>query len=383
VLWHTLAEGRTATEVGPLLGRSANDVNATLLGAEAGLFELYLRADAARISDLDSTSAALLPLIGGHRRGVLSPMDRLRVDDLLERRTEGSPDGLHAQRWMAVGASLDSMIPNALVPGLVGQSPDWLVAVLGAAGTAVGAAELAAARSERVQRSARIGAVAAIIVAILGAAFLIRNPFDGLSASLISELIAADATPGDDGSNTDDTGTDGTGTDGADDVAAGADSVPPGQESTDGTVGVDGPDGSNSGADTVDDRVDLVFPGARQGAVYVPGQELLQLRAVIRAESDFVAGGTGTLSAAITNDAATVAHVRFDIRATAGIRLVPSGDGAATCRSVDNGTPSCSFTLLPGSTTTLTLVLGLDETLVGDLTIVPTIPGAALRVPIV
>ena len=104
VLWHSLAEGRTATEVSPLLGRSANDVTTTLLSAEAGLFELYLRADASRISDLDATSAALLPLIGGHRRGVLSPTDRRRVDELLERRTEGSPDGVHAQRWMAVGA---------------------------------------------------------------------------------------------------------------------------------------------------------------------------------------------------------------------------------------------------------------------------------------
>ena len=194
-LWHGRAERRTATEIAPLVGRSANDVNAMLRAAEAGLFELYLRADAARIADLDATSAALLPLIGGHRRNVLSPTDRRRVDELLERRTVGEPQGQHAARWLVVGASLDSMIPQALIPGLLGRSVDRLWAVLRVGGAARGTAELAAARSERVRRTARIGAVAAIVLAILGAAFVIHNPFDGLDGALVNGRDGSSVLP--------------------------------------------------------------------------------------------------------------------------------------------------------------------------------------------
>ncbi len=382
-LWHGRAEGRAAAEIGPMLGRSANDVNATIRAAEAGLFELYLRADSARISDLDSTSAALLPLIGGHRRGVLSPIDRLRVDELLERRSVGSQDGLHAQRWMAVGADLDALIPEALVPGLVGQPVDRFWMILGVGGTAVGAAGLAAARSERVRRSARIGAVAAIIVAILGAAFLIRNPFDGLNASLISELIAREA----DESDGDQTDRDRTGSDGSD-ASGSDDSDVLGGESADGAGSAGGGssaggDGTGGVVDTLADRIDLVFPGARQGAVYVPGQELLQLSAVLEARSDFVAGGTGAVSLALTNNASNSAQGRFEIRSTDGIRFVAGGDASAACRPATSDPATCSFTLLPGATITLPLVFSLDDELTGELAIAPSIPGAVLNVPIV
>jgi hypothetical protein len=390
-LWHGRAECRTASEIGPLLGRSANDVNATLQGAEAGLFELYLRADAARISDLDSTSAALLPLIGGHRRDVLSPTDRRRVDELLERRTAGDPQGLHAARWVAVGASLDSMIPQAFVPGLVGQSVERFWAVLGVGGAALGTAALAAARSERVQRMARIGAVAAIIVAIVGAAFLIRNPFDGLDASLISDLEASSTTvPDGDGAND----ADGDGIDDADDAdgdgiidadetatTVGAGAVP-GDGTGDGTGGSAGT-GTNGGVDGIDDRVDLVFPGARQGAVYVPGQELLRIRAELGAESDFVAGGTGALGLAITNDDDDIALARFEVRTTAGMRLMSPDNGSGVCRSTGGGPATCWITVRPGATVSLTLVFGLDADLRGDVTITPSVPGRALVVPIV
>ncbi|MET0909246.1 MAG: hypothetical protein ABWZ99_07230 [Ilumatobacteraceae bacterium] len=388
-LWHGRAERRSATEIGPLLGRSANDVNATVLGAEAGLFELYLRADASRIADLDPTSAALLPLIGGHRRNVLSPSDRRRVDELLERRTEGDPAGLHAARWVAVGGSLESMIPQALVPGLVGQSVERFWAVLGVGGAAVGTAALAAARSERVQRMARIGAVAAIIVAILGAAFLIRNPFDGLDASLISDLDATSSSVPGDGPTDGDTPADGDGTD----VPKTTDPVPGsgggygagglGSAGDTGSGGNGGADGTGGGVDPLDDRINLVFPGARQGAVYVPGQELLRISAVLSAESEFVAGGTGSLGLAITNDDDKTAYVRFEIRPTAGIRLVSPGDGSGTCRTATSRPASCSITLGPGATASLTLVFGLDADLTGNLEIVPSIPGRALTVPIV
>lgn len=398
VLWHSRAEARTAAEVSPLLGRSANDVTTTLLSAESGLFELYLRADASRISDLDPTSAALLPLIGGHRRGVLSPTDRRRVDELLERRTEGSPDGVHAQRWMAVGASFESMIPEALVPGLVGQSVDRFWAVLGVGGAALGTAGLAAARSERVQRSARIGAVAAIIMAILGAAFLIRNPFDGLNASLISELIAESTDSNDDGPSADGpdadapaadtplvpddgstggTDTSGTGTGGTDTGGAGTTGTGTGGTGTGGTGGT----GTGGTVDTLDDEIVLAFPDARQGAVYVPGQDLLRLRAELSIGAPFVAGGTGTLGLAVTNDDDEPANVRLDVRSTAGISL--SSASGATCGPIGASVSSCTFTLPAGGTSGLTLVFGLDESLLGDVLIVPNIPGAAIRVPIV
>ncbi len=352
-LWHGVVEGRAAAEVSPMLGRSPNEVTAAVHAAQAGVFELYVRADAARIGDLDSTSAALLGLVGGYRRDVLSPTDRRRVDELLERRTDGSPDGIHAARWLAVGAALDTLLPDALVPGLVGTSPAALRAALGVGVGAVGAAGLAAARSERVERSARLGAVLAIILAILAAAFLIRNPFDGLDASFINDLIATSTVP--------------------DDSTTGTTLSP--------TTTVVG-DGEEA-IDTVDDRADLVFPGARQGAVYVPGQELLDLSMVLSRDRPFVAGGTGSVRAAITNHAESAASVQFDVRTTPGLSLAAEQVRGATCSRSPGGVTTCRFTLRPRDTATLTLVFELDESLLGTVTIVPSIPGRALDVEIV
>ncbi len=354
-LWHGVVEGHPAAEISAMLGRSPNDVTAAIQAAEAGVFELYVRADAARIGDLDSTSAALLGLVGGYRRGVLSPIDRQRVDDLLERRTEGSPSGIHAARWLAVGGELDTLLPDALVPGLVGTTPANLRVALGVGAGAVGAAGLAAARSARVQRSARLGAVLAVILAILGAAFLIRNPFDGLDASFINELLGS--------------------SNGAD-VDAGATTVPPAT-----TPGGD-LDGQDA-IDTIDDRVDLVFPGARQGAVYVPGQALLDLSAVLALDRPFVAGASGSITAAITNNASDPASVQFDVRTTPGLRLAATQVRGATCSPSPGGVTTCRFGLGARATTTLTLVFDLDASLLGTVSIVPSIPGRALDVPIV
>lgn len=349
-LWHGVAEARPAAEIGPMLGRSPNDVGAAITAAEAGVYELYVRADAARIGNIDSTSAALVGLMGGYRRGVLSPNDRRRVDDLLARRAPGQPDGLHAARWLAVGDALDSMIPDALVPGLVGRDPHALRTALGVGAGAIGAAGLAAERSERVERSARLGAVLAIVLAIMGAAFLIRNPFDGLNASFVEDLIAA----GDEEGGTSTSAT-----------------TVPASATTQGPV------------DTIEDRVDLVFPGARQGAVYVPGQSLLDLSAELIQTEPFVAGGTGEIAAVITNHAAGSVSVRFDVRTTAGLRLVENEVVGATCGTASGGFTTCSFSLGPRASSTLTLVFELDRSLLGSVSIVPSIPGRALDVVIV
>jgi len=131
----------------------------------------------------------------------------------------------------------------------------------------------------------------------------------------------------------------------------------------------------------LDDQIALAFPGARQGAVYVPGQDLLRLRADLSVGAHFVAGGTGVLGLAVTNDDDEPANVRLDVRSTAGISLV-SASGAA-CAPTGGGVSSCTFTLPAGGTSGLTLVFGLDQSLVGEVLIVPNIPGAAIRVPIV
>ncbi len=353
VLWHGLAEGRPAAEISPMLGRSPNDVAAAIQSAEAGLFELYMRCDAARIGDLDPTSASLVGMLGGYRRGVLSPNDRRRVDDLLDRRTEGQTDGLHAVRWLAVGAALDTMVPDALVPGLTGQSPASLRAALGVGLGAISAAGLAAERSERVERSARLGAVLAVVLAIMGAAFLIRNPFDGLDAEFVQELVAA----------------------GQENERATTTTLAPA------TTPV--PPTTLDALDTVDDRIDLVFPGARQGAVYVPGQTLLDLSAELTLRTPFVAGGVGSIGAAITNNAETTAHVTFDVRTTEGLTLLPAEAVGATCGPAPGGFTTCSFTLRANATSILLLVFELDPSVRGTVTIVPSIPGRALDVEIV
>ena len=115
----------------------------------------------------------------------------------------------------------------------------------------------------------------------------------------------------------------------------------------------------------------------------MPGQDLLQLSAVLSVTSDFVAGGNGTLGLAVTNNGTGIATVRMEIRPTSGIGLVSGSGGAATCPRSTGGTASCLFALRPGVTATLNLVFELSDDLIGDITIVPSIPGRALTVPIV
>jgi hypothetical protein len=104
-------------------------------------------------------------------------------------------------------------------------------------------------------------------------------------------------------------------------------------------------------------------------------------RAVLSVGAPFVAGGTGTLGVAVTNEDDERANVRLDVRSTAGISL--SSASGATCIPTSAGVSTCTFTLPAGGTSSLALVFGLDRSLRGEVLIVPNIPGAAIRVPIV
>ena len=58
---------------------------------------------------------------------------------------------------------------------------------------------------------------------------------------------------------------------------------------------------------------------------------------MLEARSEFVAGGTGELGLAITNNATDTAQASFDIRATDGIGLVSGGRRIGHLSSVVSG----------------------------------------------
>ena len=232
VLWHRWVERAPAAELTAILGRPAAEVMALEQTAHRGLVDACAEV---RLADVpDPLCVPIIPLLGAHRRGALPDAQRRAVDAHLEGSGEPSTGCTSCSRHLEVIDRLPEVAPIAVAPGLVGVGLDRYREVIGAGALAIGAAALAARRSDRERRFARVGAVAAVVVALLAAAFFVRAPFGDLDSEL-ADLIDRVTT-----------------------TTVPADPTPD-------------PDGPGTEPEALANRIELVFPGAPQGAVLRSG----------------------------------------------------------------------------------------------------------------
>jgi hypothetical protein len=340
VLWHRWVERTPAAELTAILGRPAADVVALEQTASRGLVDSH--AEVALATNPPAACVPVIGLLGAYRRRALPDAQRRVVDEHL---TVVECDA--CRRRLDVIDRLPAIVPVAVAPGLVGVDVDRYREVIGAAAV-LGAAALAARRTARGRRRARIGAIAAIVLALLAAAFFVRSPFGDLDSEL-ADLLER-------GSTTTTMSTPSTGS-----------SVP---DSTD-PVG-----------ETLPNRIELVFPGAPQGAVYVPGGRALNLGISLSTPGPVYAGATGTIDAAITNNDSEDASVRFLARSSTGVSFERLVRGVGSCIAEPEGAGRCTLSLPAGATAEMSLRFIVAADVPDRLVVVPSISPEVLEVPV-
>ena len=186
VLWHTHVEQLTAAEVSPLVGRTVNEVTELLSTAERGLIDAYL-LEYQEADDFDEKSAALIPLLGGYVRSSLPAHEQRLVEAHLADDAAGDVDpatGVRrhgaddSRRLIEVASSVPESLAPAIAPGITGMSVEAHRAALGTATRSFGTAAMSAERSDRVRRAVVVGSAIAVVLVLVGVAYLVRQPFD-------------------------------------------------------------------------------------------------------------------------------------------------------------------------------------------------------------
>jgi len=345
VLWHRWVERAPAAELTAILGRPAADVVALEQTAHRGLVDAY--AEVMRAGDVapDPPCVPVIALLGAYRRGTLPDTQRRLVEAHLQGPST-SPDGCTAcGRRLDIIDRLAEVTPAAIVPGLVGVDAHRYRVIIGAAAIAIGAAALATRRSDRDRRLARVGAVAAVVLALLGAALFVREPFGGLDSEL-ADLLERVAPTTDPSSAT--------------------------------TV----PGGPGAGPEALPNQIELIFPGAPQGAVYVPGGRALNLGLFLSAPAPVYAGATGTIDLALTNNDTEDASVGFLVRASPGVAFDRLLRGAGTCVGDQADGARCALELPAGATAEMSLRFTVEVDVPDRLVVVPSIRSDVLDVPV-
>ncbi|MGB0113404.1 MAG: hypothetical protein WBP59_09315, partial [Ilumatobacteraceae bacterium] len=348
--------------VATLLGRSASDVAAIEQAADRGLF------DAVMAITLESGSAAVMcrpviGLLGGYRRGTL-PVAQVRSVELhvygpdlagvpgsetISLPDSGAPSDLEpggcvdCRNRLALGERLRAVVPLAIVPGLVGFDLASYRTAVGAGGAAFGAAVLEQQRSARMTRLAQVGAVAGVVLALLAAAVLIRAPFGDLSSTFDDFVDRTTST-----------------------------TEPPSETTVPGS----------GDPQMLPSRIELLFPGALQGAVYVPGGRPLNLAVSLSTAGPVYAGGTGTIDAGLTNNDSEPAAITYFVRTSEGISFDGLAEGAGTCRREDDDGATCSLDVQPGQTRSMSLRFAVADGGPDRLVIDPSISSPSLDVPV-
>lgn len=344
VLWHRWVERTPAAGLTAILGRRAADVVALEQTAERGLTDAYADVVLSGTPPPDPACRSVIPLLGAVRRDVLPEVQRRVVDAHLGVATAGCTS---CRRHLDLLGRLPEVLPPAVVPGLVGLAADRYRSVIGVGALAMGATALAERRSERSRRLARVGAVVAVVLALLGAAFFVREPFGDLDSELadLLERVTPTTEPTDLGSTT---------------------TVP----------------GGSSTPDALANRIELVFPGAPQGAVYVPGGRALNLGISLSTPAPVYAGATGTIDTAITNNDTEDASVRFVVRSSPGVSFDQLSSGVGSCVVEQQGGARCTLSLPAGTTGLMSLRFSLDVDVSDRLVVVPSIRSDVLEVPV-
>lgn len=360
VLWHRLVEDAPAATVATLLGCTAADVGQIEQIARRGLFDDYIRTVLAGPSFLDPMCRSVLPLLGAYRRGTLPAAQDHRVTAHVTgyvaptaagpnrpsapppANDAATPTGCAAcQRRLGVPDRFAELVPMAIVPGLTGLDAARARRVVGAGAAALGVSAVAARRSDRSSRFARAAGVAAVVLAVLAAAFFIRTPFGDLDADYADLLDRASVTTS--------------------------------------TV----LDGSSRPIPrpTLANRIELAFPGARQGAVYVPGGRALSIAMSLSTPAPVFAGATGTIDVALTNDDSEDVSFRFAILTSPGVTFDELSEGDATCGAGADGA-TCDVRLDAGGSATLSLLFSFDVDVSDRLVVASNFAPEPLDVPV-
>ncbi len=343
VLWHRSVELAPAAGLTVMLGRSAADVVALEGSAMRGLFESYTAVVATGTPTIDALCIPIVSMLGAHQRGTLPANQRRRVDDHLA----SCADCRHR---LGLIDRLPTLLPLAIVPALAGVDVERYRGAIGAGVAAVGASALAARRSDRTRRLTRVGAVAAVVIAVLAAAFFIREPLGNLNSQLADLLENTTTTT----------------------LAPGT-SLPGSSTDPGGSVAADG---------ALPNRIELVFPGAPQGAVYVPGGRALNLSISLSTPAPVFAGATGTVDVLLTNNDTEDASVRFLVRSSPGVSFDRLTEGPASCVSEPESSARCTVALAAGSTASMSLRFVFDADVPDRLVVVPSIRSQVLEVPV-
>ncbi len=353
VLWHTHVEQLTAAEVSPLVGRTVNEVTELLSTAERGLIDAYL-LEYREAGDFDEQSAALIPLLSGSVRSSLPAHEQRlieahladdavgHVDPATGARHHGADD---SRRLIAVASSLSDVLAPAIAPGITGTSVEAQRAALGTATRTFGSAAMSAERSDRVRRAVVVGSAIAVVLVLVGVAYLVRQPFDDDDST--STSVAATTAP--------DTATT-TGT-----------AVPPTDRGVDPTVP----------STTV---LDLRPPpsGPNNEIVLVVDDTLVvgfaptptTVTAAISSPAPILASGTGTLDITLTNAGSTPFDGGIEMVLPRGMEFDAVAGGPATCVAAEGDPLKCAVAVAPDASTTFSLRLGLESSVVGRLTVV-------------
>jgi DNA-directed RNA polymerase specialized sigma24 family protein len=351
VLWHRWVEHAAAAELTAILGRRPSDVVALERTARRGLADAYAEVVLAGTPPPDPLCVRNISQLGAYRRGTLSDVQRRAVDAHVGGSSQIAPCDACRRRLDVVGA-LAVVVPVAIVPGLTGLTADRYRAVIGAGGLAVGASALAARRAHVGRQLARVGAVAAVVLALLAAALFVREPFGDLD-SQIADLLDRTTTTVPDPSNTTPTTTP---------------TVPP--------------EDPRLSANGLPNRIEIVFPGALQGAVYVPGGRAPNVAISLSAPAPIYAGATGTIDADITNNDTEDAVVRFIVRSSPGVSFDRLSGGLGSCRADQTAGAGCTLSLPAGSTGTMSLQFRFAADVSDRLVVAPSIRSPALEVPV-
>jgi hypothetical protein len=344
VLWHRLVELEPTASIAPLMGRTAVEVVALDTAAERGLFDGFLVAELDAPGAVEPACRPMVALLGAYHRGTIPDAQRRLVDAHIG--AAGADIGCDdCARRLRVPDDLQAVVPAAIVPGLTGLDVDRYRGAIGVAAVALGAAALAAQRSARANRRARIAAGAVVIVALLAAAFLIRRPFGDLDGE-IADLLDRTTT------------------------------TTPGTQTT-------VPDTSPpESAGRLPNRIELVFAGVAQGIVYVPGGPVVQLGLELSTPAPVYRNGTVTIDLGLSNPSDVGRSVRFAIRPSQGVSFDELAEGDANCISVGETGASCSLELAPLGSETVSLRLALDDTVSNRLLVVPSIRSRVLDLPV-
>jgi RNA polymerase sigma factor (sigma-70 family) len=421
VLWHTEVEGRSASEVAPLLGLAPNAVAALAYRAREGLRQAFLQAHLKQQADDCEEHAGQL---GAYVRDGLSARDRRKVDAHLEQCE--SCTGLVAE----IGA-VNSTLKVALIPVLLGVPAAAYLSGLGGKGVLAWFA-----RAPKKQQAAAVGSAAAVVVAASALALgigLRDTPSQavGVTTTAVATGSNADASTGTSGGgDTADVSADSVDVEATDDSVVTTDSAQPAPPTTPAstTAGIPtlpplspipnpggggssvGGGGSSSGTTLPRGVLPSVLPRSTTTTTAPPTTIVTTTTTTppttttstepptttttttttttVPAPPSFTAeltaapmatrGGQAQFNVGVKNTGTTASPVTLTVTLPSGATLAEVVGTTWTCTGIGTATVSCTLpTLAAGAASSFELVVDVATSFTGALTVEPVVAAPA------